>query len=327
MGLLDELESMARFAATQSENTEPNSDHVKRWQSLFGYTYFEAAQKMKEHRSDFARWQASEHHWEMVRADQKAQGHDKESYEYSCTLSPIKSPVAAASQAKKKARSATYLLKLEGPFSHPETVKRAGGVSALPPSRLVGIDDTGAAASFCKVDEATKKSLLAQLSRIGSAFQPTFVRYSQADKDLSAASAHPTLGSDATLPHNRLSSESDQRLLPAQDQYPVWYFFYGTLADPAVLKSRLGVEPVYRPAKTRGGVLTTWGGKYRALVDAPAYGTGYVEGHAFLVADKDREDALRCYETDNYEVVRYVIDMGEGEVRGLTFRFIGDADA
>lgn len=95
----------------------------------------------------------------MVRADQEAQGHDKESYEYSCTLSLIKSPVAATSQTKKKARPATYLLKLEGPFSDPETVKRAGGVSALPPS--------GAAASFCKVGEATKKSLLAQLSRIG----------------------------------------------------------------------------------------------------------------------------------------------------------------
>ncbi|WQF80625.1 hypothetical protein CDEST_05639 [Colletotrichum destructivum] len=317
MDLLDELESMARFAATQPEDTEPNSDDVKRWQSLLGYTYFEAAQKIKEHRSNFARRQVSEHHWEMVRADKEAQGHDKESYAYSCTLSPIKSPVAAALQTKNKARPATYLLKLEGPFSDPEIVKRAGGAFALPPSRLIGIDDTGAAVSFCKVDEATKKSLLAQLSRIGSVFQPTFVRYSQADKDLSAASVHPTLGSGATLPHNRLSSESDQRLLPAQDHYPVCC---------------LGVEPVYRPTKTRGGVLATWGGKYRALVDAPASGTASgtasVEGHAFLVADKDQEDALRYYETDNYEVVRCVIDMGEGEeVRGLTFRFIGEADA
>lgn len=56
MDILDELESMARFAATKPEDTEPNPDDVKRWQSLFGYTYFEAAQKMQEHRSDFARW-------------------------------------------------------------------------------------------------------------------------------------------------------------------------------------------------------------------------------------------------------------------------------
>ncbi|TQN66782.1 hypothetical protein CSHISOI_08663 [Colletotrichum shisoi] len=228
MDLLDELESMARVAATQPEDTEPNSDHVKRWQSLFGYTYFGAAQKIQEHRSDLAPWQVSQHHWEMVRADNEAQGHDKESR--------------------------------QGP--------------------------------------------------------------------LRAASVHPTLGSDATPPHNRLGSESDQRLLPAQDQCPVWYIFHGTLADPAVLKSRLGVEPVCRPAKTRGGVLATWGGKYRALVDAPAYGTGVVGGHAFLVADKDQEDSLRFYETDNYGAVRCVIDMGEGEeVGGLTFRFIGEADA
>ncbi|GJC94449.1 poly polymerase [Colletotrichum higginsianum] len=239
---------------------------------------------MQEHRSHFARWQASENHWEMVRADQEAQGHDKESYEYSYTLSPIQSPAAAASQTKKKARPATYLLKLEGPFSDPETVKRAGGVSAAPPSRLIGIDDTGAAASFCKVGEATKKSLLTQLSRIGSSFQPTF--------------------------------------------YPVWYFFYETLADPAVLKSRLGVEPVYHPAKTRGGVLTTWGGKYRALVDGPAYGTGPWRAMPFLSPTRTRRMRSGATRQTTTKVVRCVIDMGEGEeVRGLTFRFIGDADA
>ncbi|KAI3551917.1 hypothetical protein CSPX01_00593 [Colletotrichum filicis] len=148
------------------------------------------------------------------------------------------------------------------------------GASSMLPLSFSGTGDDGSAASFCKVDEATKKILLSHLSDIESTFQPTFIRYAKADKKLSATSMHPTLGSEATLPHHRPNSESqiesDQRLLPTQDQYPVWYFFYGTLADPTVLKNLLGIEPVYRAAKVRGGRLATWGGKYKALVDASA---------------------------------------------------------
>ncbi|KAK1528211.1 hypothetical protein CPAR01_12769 [Colletotrichum paranaense] len=145
---------------------------------------------------------------------------------------------------------------------------------------------------------------------------------------------HPTLGSEATLTHHRPNSESqiesDQRLLPTQDQYPVWYFFYGTLADPTVLNNLLGIEPVYRAAKVRGGRLATWGGKYKALVDASAYEKGCVDGHAFLITNKAQEDALQLFETDNYEVVLCVLELRverEQEVRDLTFRFIVETDA
>ncbi|OHF02543.1 hypothetical protein CORC01_02238 [Colletotrichum orchidophilum] len=302
MDFLDELESMAQFAVSQPGNVEPDCDDIKRWQSLFG-SYSDAAKKIQDQRSDLARVQVSEVHWEMVRAEKQAQGYDKESYEYSCSL-PQRISHAVDKKTKKKQKLTTYLLKLEGLFSTPEDVKIACGSSMLLP-KFSGTDDEGTAASFCKVDEPTKKILLNHLSAIESTFQPTFIRYSKAEKNLSATSAHPTLGFEATLPHNRPTSSSDQRLLPTQDQYPVWYFFYGTLADPGVLNNLLGIEkPVYRAAKIRGGRLTTWGGKYKALVDASAYEVGcVVEGHAFLVTSKDQEDALQCYETDNYEVV------------------------
>ncbi|KXH31221.1 hypothetical protein CNYM01_04452 [Colletotrichum nymphaeae SA-01] len=333
MDLLHELESMAM---TQQDNTEPDYDNIKRWQSLFGYTYSGAAQKIQDHRSNFARVHVSELHWDMVRAEKESQGYDKESYEYSCGLPQTQtSHVEQSTQTKrKKKKSSTYLLKLAGPFSSPEDVQMVCGASSTLPLSFSGTDDDGAAASFCKVDEATKNILLSHLSGIESTFQPTFIRYAKADKNLCATSIHPTLGSEATLPHHRPNFgsqfESDQRLLPTQDQYPVWYFFYGTLADPTVLNNLLGIEPVYRAAKVRGGRLATWGGKYKALVDESAYEKSCVDGHAFLVTNKDQEDALQLYETDNYEVVRCVIEL-EGErdeeVRGLTFRFIGETDA
>jgi len=60
-----------------------------------------------------------------------------------------------------------------------------------------------------------------------------------------------------------------------------------------------------------------------ALVDAENTGSN-LEESAFLVHMKEKEDALRLYKTDKYEVVRCTIRMLDDEtmVRGLTFRFV-----
>lgn len=129
------------------------------------------------------------------------------------------------------------------------------------------------------------------------------------------------------MPQHRPDSENDPKLVPKQDQYPVWYFFYGTLGDPVRLRRllSLGNEPSYVSAKIRG-TLGAWAGKYLAVKDS-VQGTGdLVQGRAFRVESQDQEDVLRYYETDNYEVVRCEIEMAEGTVRGLTFRFIGKGD-
>lgn len=104
---------------------------------------------------------------------------------------------------------------------------------------------------------------------------------------------------------------------PTQNQYPVWYFFYGTLGNPDVLKRLLGVDPIYRPASVAGGEMIEWGGKYKALIDAPG---SAVEGVAFMVEREEVEDALRCYETDKDEVVRCEIGMKDDKsvAKGLT---------
>ncbi|RMD40106.1 hypothetical protein DV735_g5027, partial [Chaetothyriales sp. CBS 134920] len=111
--------------------------------------------------------------------------------------------------------------------------------------------------------------------------------------------------------------------LGGPDQFPVWYFFYGTLADPAVLKHQLAltIEPCLVPAVVEGGCVRTWAGKYKALVDAPR--DCCVDGRAFLVESREQEDALRFYETDRYEVVRCRIVASNHVFSGLTFRFNG----
>ncbi|KAJ0359699.1 hypothetical protein COL154_008043 [Colletotrichum chrysophilum] len=220
-----------------------------------------------------------------------------------------------------------YLVKLENPIHSPEIVHRLGCIT-MPHEVFAATDEDGDTTKFCKIGEEAKFHILQHFRQNKSRFQPTIIRYNVADKDLFKTSIYPTLGCDVTFPQNRITGDDDKRLLPAQNEYPVWYFFYGTLADPDVLREQLGVEVSYREASIKGGVLKTWGGKYKALVDARDGKAPPVKGKAFLVEDKEVEETLRTYETDKYEVTRCLIEMADSveEVRGLTFRFAGEAD-
>ncbi|KAI1429833.1 hypothetical protein F5Y12DRAFT_709836 [Xylaria sp. FL1777] len=316
MVILNELGLLAHVAAHQSEQPdEPDHNDIKRWQLLFGLSYSKAFQEIQDHRSDLSRPRVSESHWEIVRAEKEAQGFNKEAYEYSGTFR-----VPRISTIQATAHNQNYLLKFEGPIDTVEVVKMASQLKQDPPV-YYGTDDDDKPAAFCKVDMAARNSILAYLSHNESRFQPTFIPYSIAAKELSTISAYPTLGIDATMPQNRPSLEYNKRLIPSQNQYPVWYFFYGTLADPAVLGRLLGVKPSYEDATVHGGILTTWGGKYKALIDSPG---GVVHGSAFLVQNQAQEEILRCYETEKYEVVRCELKIGISNVKGLTFRFVGD---
>ncbi|KAF2449884.1 hypothetical protein P171DRAFT_340349, partial [Karstenula rhodostoma CBS 690.94] len=137
-----------------------------------------------------------------------------------------------------------------------------------------------------------------------------------AEKNLSSFSMAPTLGIDATLPQYRLATMP----IPHQDQYPVSYFFYGTLAVPEKLRQVLELEdePVLSPAEIRRGRKLRWG-KYPALVDG-AEGN-VVRGWTYVVETREHEDRLRSYETNKYEVVRCEIWSGGSQIPGLTFRF------
>ena len=175
---------------------------------------------------------------------------------------------------------------------------------------------------FCRVSAQQRSNLLAKLS-----FRPTFVRLSlSSKKDFDSNSKHPTLGIESTLPQHRLTVT--EQALPSQDDYPVWYFFYGNLANPAILSKRLGVleeEIELHRASITGGFMSSWGGKYRALLDGDGTSPTTVDGFGFLVLSSSVEDILRMYETDRYEVVRCPMRLrDEGQVvAACVFKFLG----
>ncbi|KAL1600509.1 hypothetical protein SLS60_006895 [Paraconiothyrium brasiliense] len=96
----------------------------------------------------------------------------------------------------------------------------------------------GATALYAYMTSFTVLSLLRQFP------QADFKVYrarKPATKDLSNTSIAPTLGIDISLPQHR-NLVVDPR--PRQDEYPVRYFFYGTLCEPERLAQVLGIETI-----------------------------------------------------------------------------------
>ncbi|PYI05374.1 hypothetical protein BO78DRAFT_447422 [Aspergillus sclerotiicarbonarius CBS 121057] len=243
--------------------------------------------------------------------------------------SPIhQQPAPAPTALSARDQSSTFLVKLEGPLSTPTKVQELSGSLTTPILKEgEGIGETSTT-NFCLITGSMKLAILSALA--GTLFSPTFIRVNLSPKHLSDYSIAPTLGHDVdpTLPQNR-ATDAEEIFLPTQNQYPVWYFFYGNLAVPEILAARLGLKemPTFRKALVQGGFLKTWGGgKYKALIDGPA--STSVDGWAYEVCSEEDEEMLRYYETDYYEVVRCDIHMQDTAeiVKGPVFKFIGDVD-
>jgi hypothetical protein len=221
----------------------------------------------------------------------------------------------------------TYILKLEGPLDTAAKVQEAANLQVLP-AITTGIGELGEA-SFVTIDTTARNAIAVWLSKQRTSFAPTIVRVSKSSKDLSEHSMYPTLGVDTILPQYRADTV-DAKFVPTQNQYPVWYFFYGNLAVPDILSRCLGLseKPAFTPATVTGGVIKKWRGKYNALRDSDGAETACVDGWAYLIETEEHEETLRLYETENYEIVRCTISM-EGRsdaVKGLTFKFVGPSE-
>ncbi|KAB8226430.1 hypothetical protein BDV33DRAFT_197429 [Aspergillus novoparasiticus] len=222
---------------------------------------------------------------------------------------------------QKRDYTTNYLVKLEGPLASPSHIQKIAGL--LEPPLLKTGEGELSSATFCLIKGTTRLAILSALPN----YTLTFIHVNMADKHLSNYSMSPYIGSDIdpTLPHHRAQS-MDQLFLPTQNQYPVWYFFYGTLTDPETLARKLSLPelPVLRRAMVKGGRIKMWGGKYKALVDSSS--SSIVDGWAYEVSSEEEEEQLRYYEADEYEVVRceiHIVDSGH-IVEGLSFRFIDD---
>ncbi|MCJ1248252.1 hypothetical protein MMC30_005469 [Trapelia coarctata] len=319
MDPFEELERMALNAVaeyTLTSDAEPSHDEIERWQRLFRYSYSDAADQL---RCNLARARITDEHWDLVRLEKEADGYDREAYEHSMQngQSTCSQPNDQAPEAESSGRgnNAVYIFKLGGPLAEPRQIQTAAGLSSFP-NLIKGFGEQGIS-SFCRVDTMAKRAIEEWLSREQVSYKPTFIRLSKARKELSSASSYPRLGQDSTLPQHRLSCGES---FPAQDEYPVWYFFYGALADPVFLAGLFSVPEAgmtLLPATISGGVVKTWVGKYKALFNEPA--EAVLQGSAFRVESREHEQELLFYETEKYEVVRCTITLSTGEaIQGCT---------
>ncbi|RFU73021.1 oxidoreductase domain containing [Trichoderma arundinaceum] len=343
MDLLAACEDLA--ANTAVFDAVDDSDR-SRWQALFGLSSSEAIKAIQEWRADFTRLTIPQEAWLLIKEAKMSEGFNKEPYEYSLSKAQTiqkrsaqeRLPISDNSSTSNN-EEAKFLVKMDCHTSA-DSVELS---LCLPkkPNILSGIDDDGNTTRFCLLSNSEKTEFLGRLSKAHLLYQPTLIRVSIASKSLSPTSLYPTLGIDTTLPQfrldnyqpgtdsSRISSLPLSLVRPAQDEYPVWYFFYGTLTDANVLSRAIGVSEKedsikYKRARIRRGRLFTLGRKYLALVDADEH--SIVDGWAYLVKSQSEEDSLRVYETGKYEVVRCTIEFANengGVIHGLTFRLAG----
>ena len=321
--LWEEVDRLVRNATTsRPSDEEPTFKSIRQWQALFGYSHEEARSKIRDHRTSLDRLGITDDAWEELRLGKEAEGHDKESFEHylATPRKTVGTLIRTSPNPSQRTAVATYLLKLEGRLSDPEYVQCILG-SAEP--LKVETDDDDKSLRFCRLTAKERSILLMKLS-----FTPLLISLSSpAKKNLDPNSKFPSLGLDSTLPQHRLEVSSE-KALPSPDQYPVWYFFYGTLAVPAKLSKLLAVPEeaigLHRASIT-GGKMSSWGDEYRALLDGDHASAVTIDGSGFLVRSEEEEDILRGYETDKYEVVRCQMILADTKemVPACVFRYVG----
>ncbi|KAI5259528.1 hypothetical protein E4T42_00197 [Aureobasidium subglaciale] len=250
------LEELKRLGANALNTNEKD---IKSWQKLFGFSYNDARDKIQNNRADLERRRISDELWLDMKASKGLQGHNRESYEYELFRRSKVSTTTDSRQAVVSKSSLRGLL-LTGPLATPEKVQTIAGLSEPPLVTAAESEEIDSSTSFCYVTAGEEQLILKGLCDHGIVdFQPCFITINIAAKDLHT-SASPTLGlSEPTLPQHRPDSVED---LVQQDQYPVIYFFYGTLAQPEILKQVLELEDevlTLQPAYVLGGTIETLG--------------------------------------------------------------------
>lgn len=344
MNILAELEALAATAELH-QDFEPFEDEIVRWQNLFTYTYDEATKHIEVQKNDFARNRVSDEHWMMVKLKKESQGFSRDAYEHWISLNANSSRFMSSQPQPTESivcqAQSSYLIRMEGIMSTSKSIQDAADLLE-PPQSIQGSSEN-VDVMFCMISGKAKSAIEAWLVRQSSPFKPTFIRLSKAQKDLDSTSIYPTLSREATLPQHRLHRLLSHTNLqsttplnrnrswypsvsPLQEEYPVWYFFYGSLVEPAILSQVLCLPytkcpPIMTSAHIYGGIIKSWGGKYKALVDGTD--DDIVHGSAYQVQDRESEESLLLYETEKYEVVRCLIKTADRNFSGLTFRFMG----
>jgi hypothetical protein len=205
--------------------------------------------------------------WIFVRIMWEAEGYDQDAYEYAFAKRRHGQQTIRESEPGTS-NASTLLVRLgDGPVNDATAVMTLAGLDSVP-TVFRSLNDESAVMDYCVVDATSKERFLRSLLAMRSPIDPKLSQDSMATKDLSTSSPFPTLGIDSTLPQFRPSQEGVV-YSPTQHQYPVWYFFYDALQEPAVLSRPLAVKqmPNYRRARIHGGRLGPLAGSGQALFD------------------------------------------------------------
>lgn len=209
----------------------------------------------------------SQSQWCKVQGSLKSHAYDKEAYEYSISQRYLTRKKQSEGTVTSSHES-IYLVKLEGLLRDAQTVQELAGLDDIPKTERN--DDSST--SFCVVSGSSRDKITkALLQKGGQLFEPVFLPVKRAAKSLSPDSIYPAFGIDTTLPQFRSDSSKQSRPSPQQDDYPVSYFFYGTLTDKERLGKMFSCEPEaiwLRAARVSGARLTTWADKYKSLLSA-----------------------------------------------------------
>ena len=322
----DVVNELARLKHSAISFDQPSvkatSEKISQWKTLFHYSHKQAVENIERRSTNLGRLTIANDVWEEIREAKEAFGFDKDAYEH--LLETLSKRVGIQTNrpihSSRGTATATYLLKLEGCLSDPSEVEAL--IQSVEPLK-VEVDENSPETRFCRISAQQKDTLLTRLP-----FRPTLIPLSiSSRKVFNPNSRYPTLGIEPTLPQYRLTCSTEDPL-PYLDQYPVWYFFYGTLANPSTLSQRVGIpeeDLELYPASITGGIMSDWGGKYRTLLDGDINSATTVDGFGFLVESFEMEDTLRRYETDRYEVVRCKMALIEEaeEIAACKFRFLG----
>ncbi|KAH8678947.1 hypothetical protein BGZ60DRAFT_402202 [Tricladium varicosporioides] len=148
---LEELERLAQNA-TMARPDDPGYNDIARWCTLFKYSHLEAYQLLVAHRSDVTRIAISDDHWELVRAEREAAGHDRESYEHSLTLKDVLKSQSTVVHDEDGVK--WFVFRLGGVLESAEKVKEITGLEKVP--KVTWGENEMGQVKFCWVDEEAK---------------------------------------------------------------------------------------------------------------------------------------------------------------------------
>lgn len=168
MDLMSELDNMATNIEDGCDTEyRPAEDEIARWQSLFSYSYSEAAEQIIRHKNDISRSRVPDELWNLVRSEKEVQGYSREAFEHELSSRHHHTPThpqpssssTSISASQPDSTTTTYLVLLFGPFTTAQRIQSIASLPSLPSIYPATSEQTGDTQHFCRITASTKADL------------------------------------------------------------------------------------------------------------------------------------------------------------------------